>query len=119
MKSSIVLILAAICLPVSAAITPLRLGGSSIVMSATGAESATLVWYVKEAVYADRDTTLGTVFWKRDTVRASSEGTFTIDVDLAKAKDGVKYCVIVVNHTDGKKFKLCGTVSNGGFVSGG
>jgi hypothetical protein len=109
------LILSTLALPAFATIKPVRLDGNKIVMSATGSETANLVWYVQEAQHADRDTAQGTIFWKRTTVEAPSEGLFTIDVDLAKAKSGRNYCVVIVNHTDGKKYKLYATITNGKF----
>ena len=119
MKAILVTVAIMIALTSSAfaTITLVRLEGSSIVMEATGAESADLVWQVKEARYANRDTTSGIIFWNRETVSTPSAGLFKINVDLSKAKYGEEYCVTVVNHTDGTMYRLYATISNGMFVA--
>jgi hypothetical protein len=98
-----------------ATVKPVRLEGNKIVVSATRKESATLVYYVQEAKHVDRNTTKGNIFWKRETFQFPSEGLYEIEVDLKKAKADKRYCVVVVNHTEGTKHRLYATIVNGKF----
>ena len=91
-----------------------RLVKDGIVVAVNGNVSAQIVLYVQED-HGRRNSTRGTIFWKKDTYRFPKSGRYLIPVDLTKAKEGYRYRVVLVNHSSGKKFERRATVRQGKF----
>lgn len=116
--SVVVLIILLINLPASGAnIEPVTLSGNQVIMSVShSATTVTIVRYVKELRYCERNTTLGTIFWKRERLDFPEPGQYSLPMDLSKADYGKLYCVVIVIHDTGKKYKFKCRILNGQFT---
>lgn len=116
--SSILVLLAILSFvpSMSHAFEPIALEGNEVIVKSHGLNSFTIIRYVKESRYCDRNTTRGIIFWKKERIDFGGAGTFAIPMDLSKAKSGESYCVIIVNQATGRKYRFDARVVNGQFV---
>lgn len=90
--------------------------GSDVIIENEGRSSFQITRYITESKYCGRNTTRGTIFWKREQLSFEGTGRYSIPMDISKAKSGESYCITIVNNTMGSKVRFYVKIINGRFV---
>ena len=57
----------------------------------------------------------GIVGWTKEVVNFNNAGTYILPLDLSQDKESTSYRVVLVNHSDGQKYEIYGTIHNNKF----
>ena len=96
-------------------VEPVGFEDNKVLVSVSEKCAVTIVRYVKERKYADRNTTSGTIFWKRERMEFPEAGRYGLEMDLSSAEAGTPYVVFIVVHDIGAKYRLECMIENGKF----